>query len=162
MNHDCIESCPPPGATGRAHSHIIKSNHNMGGILKDMKLKLIEPLKLLFKDEIRQLGSILRVPDSFLKCHPFLSPGLAMRILGDVTEGNALDILRQLEFKVTKKMYSHSIVHRAVTSEDGMTVDAYKFECKFVDDVVQKFYNNVRGVNRVLKDFTSKPSSTIE
>ncbi|KAK8342081.1 hypothetical protein V6Z12_A08G207500 [Gossypium hirsutum] len=94
---DVIESCPPPG-TGRTHSHTIKSHHNVGGLPKDMKLKLIEPLKLLFKDEVLQLGRILTVPYSFLKRHPFPGPGLAVRVLGDVTEGNALDTLRQVLF----------------------------------------------------------------
>ncbi|KAL1158259.1 hypothetical protein V6Z11_A08G212000 [Gossypium hirsutum] len=93
---DVIESCPPPG-TGRTHSHTIKSHHNVGGLPKDMKLKLIEPLKLLFKDEVLQLGRILTVPYSFLKRHPFPGPGLAVRVLGDVTEGNALDTLRQVD-----------------------------------------------------------------
>ncbi|XP_052210797.1 uncharacterized protein LOC127813716 isoform X2 [Diospyros lotus] len=91
---DVIESCPPPGS-GRNHSHTIKSHHNVGGLPKDMKLKLIEPLKLLFKDEVRELGRILDVPQRFLKRHPFPGPGLAVRVLGDVTEGNALEILRQ-------------------------------------------------------------------
>ncbi|KAK1374315.1 hypothetical protein POM88_030508 [Heracleum sosnowskyi] len=89
-----MESCPPPGS-GRTHSHTIKSHHNVGGLPKDMKLKLIEPLKLLFKDEVRKLGKILNVPVPFLKRHPFHGPGLDVRVLGDVTEGNALDILRQ-------------------------------------------------------------------
>ena len=118
---DVIESCPPPGS-GRNHSRTIKSHHNVGGLPKDMKLKLIEPLKLLFKDEVhfsnfkslhilsfawsflldahliqvRELGRILNVPVPFLKRHPFPGPGLAVRVLGDVTEGNALDILRQV------------------------------------------------------------------
>ena len=122
---DVIESCPPPGS-GRTHSHTIKSHHNVGGLPKDMKLKLIEPLKLLFKDEVldfvsllnfvvdlyfddalillspyfllkvRELGRILNVPRAFLQRHPFPGPGLAVRVLGDVTEGNALDILRQV------------------------------------------------------------------
>lgn len=143
---DVIESCPPPGS-GRSHSHTIKSHHNVGGLPKDMKLKLIEPLKLLFKDEVtflsvvlfvllallflyyyliylhhrmkrpecnnsnctnlscfsllyspkvRKLGSILNVPESFLKRHPFPGPGLAVRVLGDVTAGNALETLRQV------------------------------------------------------------------
>ncbi|AEE34128.1 GMP synthase (glutamine-hydrolyzing), putative / glutamine amidotransferase [Arabidopsis thaliana] len=90
---DVIESCPPPG-TDRTHSHTIKSHHNVGGLPKDMKLKLIEPLKLLFKDEVRELGRILNVPVGFLKRHPFPGPGLAVRVLGDVTQGNALEVLR--------------------------------------------------------------------
>ncbi|KAL5174267.1 GMP synthase [glutamine-hydrolyzing] [Glycine soja] len=188
---DVIESCPPPG-TGRTHSHTIKSHHNVGGLPKDMKLKLIEPLKLLFKDEVRQLGRILDVPVAFLKRHPFPGPGLAVRVLGDVTEGNALDILRLVDeifiqsikdaglydliwqaFAVflpvrsvgvqgDQRTHSHVVALRAVTSQDGMTADWYYFEHKFLDDVSRKICNGVRGVNRVVQDITSKPPSTIE
>lgn len=188
---DVIESCPPPGS-GRTHSHTIKSHHNVGGLPKDMKLKLIEPLKLLFKDEVRALGRILNVPDGFLKRHPFPGPGLAVRVLGDVTEGNALDILRQVDeifiqsikdagiydsiwqaFAVflpiksvgvqgDQRTHSHVVALRAVTSQDGMTADWYNFEHKFLDDVARKICNGVRGVNRVVQDITSKPPSTIE
>ncbi|GAV83869.1 GATase domain-containing protein/GMP_synt_C domain-containing protein, partial [Cephalotus follicularis] len=188
---DVIESCPPPGS-GRTHSHTIKSHHNVGGLPKDMKLKLIEPLKLLFKDEVRQLGRILKVPEAFLKRHPFPGPGLAVRVLGDVTEGNALDILRQVDeifiqsikeagiydsiwqaFAVflpvrsvgvqgDQRTHSHVVALRAVTSQDGMTADWYYFAHKFLDDVARKICNSVRGVNRVVQDITSKPPSTIE
>lgn len=188
---DVIESCPPPGS-GRSHSHTIKSHHNVGGLPKDMKLKLIEPLKLLFKDEVRQLGRILNVPEAFLKRHPFPGPGLAVRVLGDVTEGNALDILREVDeifiqsikdaglydsiwqaFAVflpirsvgvqgDQRTHSHVVALRAVTSQDGMTADWYYFEHKFLDDVSRKICNSVRGVNRVVQDITSKPPSTIE
>ncbi|CAL0312644.1 unnamed protein product [Lupinus luteus] len=188
---DVIESCPPPGS-GRTHSHTIKSHHNVGGLPKDMKLKLIEPLKLLFKDEVRQLGKILDVPESFLKRHPFPGPGLAVRVLGDVTEGNALEILREVDeifiqsikdaglydsiwqaFAVflpvrsvgvqgDQRTHSHVVALRAVTSQDGMTADWYYFEHKFLDDVARKICNGVRGVNRVVQDITSKPPSTIE
>ncbi|PSS04179.1 GMP synthase [Actinidia chinensis var. chinensis] len=188
---DVIESCPPPGS-GRSHSHTIKSHHNVGGLPKDMKLKLIEPLKLLFKDEVRELGRILEVPVAFLKRHPFPGPGLAVRVLGDVTEGNALEILRQVDeifiqsikdagiydfiwqaFAVflpiksvgvqgDQRTHSHVVALRAVTSQDGMTADWYNFEHKFLDDVARKICNNVRGVNRVVQDITSKPPSTIE
>ncbi|RWR80511.1 GMP synthase glutamine-hydrolyzing [Cinnamomum micranthum f. kanehirae] len=188
---DVIESCPPPGS-GKTHSHTIKSHHNVGGLPKDMKLKLIEPLKLLFKDEVRQLGRILNVPEAFVKRHPFPGPGLAVRVLGDVTEGNALDILRQVDeifiqsikdaglydsiwqaFAVflpvrtvgvqgDQRTHSYVVALRAVTSEDGMTADWYYFEHKFLDDVARKICNSVRGVNRVVQDITSKPPSTIE
>ncbi|MED6191445.1 hypothetical protein PIB30_000545 [Stylosanthes scabra] len=188
---DVIESCPPPGS-GRTHSHTIKSHHNVGGLPKDMKLKLIEPLKLLFKDEVRQLGKILNVPEGFLKRHPFPGPGLAVRVLGDVTEGNALEILQQVDeifiqsikdaglydeiwqaFAVflpirsvgvqgDQRTHSHVVALRAVTSQDGMTADWYYFEHKFLDDVARKICNGVRGVNRVVQDITSKPPSTIE
>lgn len=188
---DVIESCPPPGS-GKTHSHTIKSHHNVGGLPKDMKLKLIEPLKLLFKDEVRQLGRIMDVPEGFLKRHPFPGPGLAVRVLGDVTEGNALDVLRQVDeifiqsikdaglydviwqaFAVflpvrsvgvqgDQRTHSHVVALRAVTSQDGMTADWYYFEHKFLDDVSRKICNGVRGVNRVVQDITSKPPSTIE
>ncbi|MFS7941853.1 putative GMP synthase (glutamine-hydrolyzing) [Helianthus anomalus] len=188
---DVIESCPPPGS-GKTHSHTIKSHHNVGGLPKDMKLKLIEPLKLLFKDEVRELGKILDVPVSFLKRHPFPGPGLAVRIPGDVTQGNALDILRQVDeifiqaikdagiydeiwqafavflpVKTTgvqgdQRTHSNAVALRAVTSHDGMTADWYYFEHKFLDDVSRKICNSVRGVNRVCLDITSKPPSTIE
>ncbi|XP_022159721.1 uncharacterized protein LOC111026060 [Momordica charantia] len=188
---DVIESCPPPGS-GRTHSHTIKSHHNVGGLPKDMKLKLIEPLKLLFKDEVRQLGRILNVPEAFLKRHPFPGPGLAVRVLGDVTEGNALDVLRQVDeifiqsikdaglydsiwqaFAVflpiksvgvqgDQRTHSHVVALRAVTSQDGMTADWFNFEHQFLDNVSRKICNSVRGVNRVVQDITSKPPSTIE
>ncbi|KAK4262770.1 hypothetical protein QN277_028282 [Acacia crassicarpa] len=188
---DVIESCPPPGS-GRNHSHTIKSHHNVGGLPKDMKLKLIEPLKLLFKDEVRQLGRIMDVPEGFLKRHPFPGPGLAVRVLGDVTEDNALDILRQVDeifirsikdaglydsiwqaFAVflpiksvgvqgDKRTHSHVVAIRAVTSQDGMTADWYNFEYKFLADLSTKICNSVPGVNRVVQDITSKPPSTIE
>ncbi|XP_030538084.2 GMP synthase [glutamine-hydrolyzing] [Rhodamnia argentea] len=188
---DVIESCPPPGS-GRSHSHTIKSHHNVGGLPKDMKLKLIEPLKLLFKDEVRQLGKILDVPEGFLKRHPFPGPGLAVRVLGDITKDNALDILRQVDeifiqsikdaglydtiwqaFAVflpvrsvgvqgDQRTHSHVVALRAVTSQDGMTADWYQFDHKFLDHVSRKICNSVRGVNRVVLDITSKPPSTIE
>ncbi|XP_017973593.1 PREDICTED: GMP synthase [glutamine-hydrolyzing] isoform X2 [Theobroma cacao] len=188
----CVDATNQFLRTGRTHSHTIKSHHNVGGLPKDMKLKLIEPLKLLFKDEVRQLGGILRVPELFLKRHPFPGPGLAVRILGDVTEGNALDILRQVDeifiqsikdagiydsiwqaFAVflpvksvgvqgDQRTHSHVVALRAVTSQDGMTADWYYFEHEFLDDVARKICNNVRGVNRVVQDITSKPPSTIE
>ncbi|KAL3499337.1 hypothetical protein ACH5RR_038430 [Cinchona calisaya] len=188
---DVIESCPPPG-TQSTHSHTIKSHHNVGGLPKNMKLKLIEPLKLLFKDEVRALGKILDVPEAFLKRHPFPGPGLAVRVLGDVTQGNALEVLRQVDeifiqsikdagiydsiwqaFAVflpirsvgvqgDQRTHSHVVALRAVTSQDGMTADWYNFEHKFLDEVARKICNSVRGVNRVVQDITSKPPSTIE
>lgn len=188
---DVIESCPPPGS-GRTHSHTIKSHHNVGGLPKDMKLKLIEPLKLLFKDEVRELGKIMGVPQGFLKRHPFPGPGLAVRVPGDVTLGNHLDTLRKADeifiqsikdagiydsiwqaFAVflpvltvgvqgDQRTHSHAIAVRAVTSQDGMTADWYCFDHKFLADLSTKICNEVPGVNRVLLDITSKPPSTIE
>ncbi|KAH9314063.1 hypothetical protein KI387_022690 [Taxus chinensis] len=151
---DVIESCPPPGS-GRNHSHTIKSHHNVGGLPEEMKLKLIEPLRWLFKDEVRKLGEIMNVPQGFLKCHPFPGPGLAVRILGDVTESNALETIRLVDeifinsikdaglydsiwqaFAVflpvrtvgvqgDRRTHSHVVALRAITSEDGMTADCW-------------------------------------
>ncbi|KAJ4773686.1 GMP synthase [glutamine-hydrolyzing] [Rhynchospora pubera] len=188
---DVIESCPPPGS-GRTHSHTIKSHHNVGGLPKDMKLKLIEPLKLLFKDEVRKLGSILNVPESFLKRHPFPGPGLAVRVIGDVTKGDALDTLRQADeifvqaikdaglydeiwqaFAVfpsvasvgvqgDQRTHAYVVALRAITSEDGMTADWYYFDHKFLIAVSNKITNSVKAVNRVVLDITSKPPATVE
>lgn len=93
---DVIESCPPPGK-GQKHSHTIKSHHNVGGLPEDLQFELIEPLRELFKDEVRAMGRLLGVPDQFISRHPFPGPGLAVRVLGDVTQGNALDVLREVD-----------------------------------------------------------------
>lgn len=93
---DVIESCPPPGK-GQKHSHTIKSHHNVGGLPEDLQFELIEPLRELFKDEVRALGRLLNVPEQFIKRHPFPGPGLAVRVLGDVTLGNALETLREVD-----------------------------------------------------------------
>lgn len=93
---DVIESCPPPGK-GQKHSHTIKSHHNVGGLPEDLQFELIEPLRELFKDEVRALGRLLGVPKAFISRHPFPGPGLAVRVLGDVTEGNALETLREVD-----------------------------------------------------------------
>ncbi|KAL8543622.1 hypothetical protein ACS0TY_004261 [Phlomoides rotata] len=188
---DVIESCPPPGS-GRTHSHTIKSHHNVGGLPKDMKLKLIEPLKLLFKDEVREMGKVLKIPEGFLKRHPFPGPGLAVRVPGDVTLGDRLDILRKADevfiqaikdagiydsiwqaFAVfipvqtvgvqgDQRTHGYPISLRAVTSQDGMTADWYRFDHEFLEYVSVKICNEVAGVNKVLLDITSKPPSTIE
>lgn len=93
---DVIESCPPPGK-GQKHSHTIKSHHNVGGLPENLQFELIEPLRELFKDEVRALGRLLGVPSQFIGRHPFPGPGLAVRVLGDVTQGNALDTLREVD-----------------------------------------------------------------
>jgi len=93
---DVIESCPPPGK-GQKHSHTIKSHHNVGGLPEDLQFELIEPLRELFKDEVRAMGRLLGVPEQFIARHPFPGPGLAVRVLGDVTENNALDTLREVD-----------------------------------------------------------------
>ncbi|KAF5827549.1 GMP synthetase, partial [Dunaliella salina] len=93
---DVIESCPPPGS-GQKHSHTIKSHHNVGGLPKDLQFTLIEPFRELFKDEVREVGRLLGVPPRFISRHPFPGPGLAVRVMGDVTEGNKLDCLREAD-----------------------------------------------------------------
>jgi GMP synthase (glutamine-hydrolysing) len=194
---DVIESSPPPGQTGgkgsgsAKHAATIKSHHNVGGLPKDLKFKLIEPLRELFKDEVRELGRKLDVPEEFLKRHPFPGPGLAVRVIGDITRP-ALDILRQVDeifiesireaglydkiwqaFAVflpirsvgvqgDGRTHDHVVALRAVTSSDGMTADWYPFEPQFLAKVSSRICNEVRGVNRVVYDVSSKPPATIE
>lgn len=188
---DVIESCPPPGSDQK-HSHTIKSHHNVGGLPKDLQFTLIEPFRELFKDEVRQIGRLLGVPDQFIKRHPFPGPGLAVRVLGDVTVGDALDVLREVDeiyintiwefglydqiwqaFAVflpirsvgvqgDQRTHSHVVALRAVTSSDGMTADWFAFSSEFMREVSTRICNKVRSVNRVVYDITSKPPSTIE
>jgi len=156
-----------------------------------MDLKLVEPLRALFKDEVRRLGTELNIPPPFLKRHPFPGPGLAIRIIGKVTE-ERLDILRQadkifideliineLYDKVwqagaillpiksvgvmgDQRTYEHVCTLRAVTSVDGMTADFADLEPAFLGKVTNRIVNEVRGINRVVYDYTSKPPGTIE
>ena len=188
---DVIESCPPPGSDQK-HSHTIKSHHNVGGLPKDLGFELVEPLRMLFKDEVRKLGALMDVPRAFLSRHPFPGPGLAVRVLGDVTADNALDILRRVdevyintirEFGIYDEIWqafavflpirsvgvqgdqrSHSFVVglRAITSSDGMTADWYPFSIEFLKTVSTRITNSVKEVNRVVYDVTSKPPATIE
>jgi len=188
---DVIESCPPPGK-GQKHSHTIKSHHNVGGLPKELGFELLEPLRELFKDEVRELGRLLGVPEQFIKRHPFPGPGLAVRALGDVTEGNKLDVLRRADevyinalkefglydeiwqaFAVfipcrtvgvqgDQRTHSYVIGLRAVTSGDGMTADWYPFKPDFLREVSTRICNQIREVNRVVYDITSKPPGTIE
>ncbi|KAF7030241.1 hypothetical protein CFC21_041828 [Triticum aestivum] len=143
---DVIESCPPPGS-GRTHSHTIKAIT----MLVDFK-----------RYEVRKLGSILNVPDSFLKRHPFPGPGLAVRVLGDVTRfghsSSAFAVFLPVQtvgVQGDQRTHSNAVVLRAITSEDGMTADWYYFGHEFLVDVVNKICNNVRGINRVCQDITS-------
>jgi GMP synthase (glutamine-hydrolysing) len=193
---DVIESSPPPGAAGevgdgRKHSATIKSHHNVGGLPKDLRFKLIEPLRQLFKDEVRELGRKLSVPEDFLQRHPFPGPGLAVRIIGEITRPH-LEILRHVDeifinsireaglypkiwqafavFLPIKSVgvqgdgrtHDHVVALRAVTSSDGMTADWYPFEPQFLAKVSSRICNEVRGVNRVVYDVSSKPPATIE
>lgn len=181
---DVIES-------GDEMASTIKSHHNVGGLPEDMKFKLIEPLRLLFKDEVRQVGKELNIPESILHRHPFPGPGLAIRTLGEVTE-QKLDILRRADYIVTREIkraglynqvwqafailpdihsvgvmgdertYGETIVLRAVTSSDGMTADWARLPYEVLDNISRQIINEVYEVNRVVYDITSKPPSTIE
>ncbi|OFZ23174.1 MAG: glutamine-hydrolyzing GMP synthase [Bdellovibrionales bacterium GWB1_55_8] len=183
---DVIESSP-----GHKHSATIKTHHNVGGLPKDLRFKLIEPLRELFKDEVRELGRVMGVPDAFLQRHPFPGPGLAVRVIGEITR-ERLDVLRQVdevyinalhEFGLYSKVWQafavflpvksvgvqgdgrthdHVVALRAVTSSDGMTADWYPFDGKFLGTVSSRICNEVRGVNRVVYDISSKPPATIE
>ena len=184
---DLIES---KSATGSQTSKI-KSHHNVGGLPKIMKLKLVEPLKYLFKDEVRKLGLELKLNKEIISRHPFPGPGLAIRIPGIITE-NKINILKEADFyfiealkkyKLYDKIwqayaallpvktvgvmgdnrtYEHICLLRAITSEDGMTADFFNFKKKFMQTISNKIINNVKGINRVVYDITSKPPSTIE
>jgi len=190
---DVIESSPAPqsGKSSGNHSHTIKSHHNVGGLPEDLQLELIEPFRDLFKDEVRALGRELGVPNAFLERHPFPGPGLAVRILGEVTRESA-DTLRHadeifIEMLKSEGLYSkiwqamaillpiktvgvqgdgrthkQVVALRAVTSSDGMTADFYPFDLGFLGRVSNRICNEVKGVNRVTYDVTSKPPATIE
>ncbi len=184
---DVIESVSFTGGP----SVTIKSHHNVGGLPERMKLKLVEPLRELFKDEVRALGRELGLPESMIRRHPFPGPGLAIRVPGEITR-EKLDILRKadaiyldeidkaglydqiwqafavlLPVKTVGVMgdgrtYDHVCALRAVTSTDGMTADFYPFEPAFLGRVATRIINEVRGINRVVYDYTSKPPGTIE
>ena len=169
----------------------IKSHHNVGGLPKKMRLKLVEPLKELFKDEVRRLGKSLGLDRSILSKHPFPGPGLAIRIVGKVTE-NKIKILQNadeifMRSLIEKNLYNkiwqayaallpiktvgvmgdtrtfeYTCLLRAVVSEDGMTAAKYNFNNSYLNEVSNKIINNVSGINRVVYDITSKPPSTIE
>ena len=184
---DIIES---RSSTGSKTSKI-KSHHNVGGLPKKMNLKLLEPLKEFFKDEVRILGKTLGLSKDINFKHPFPGPGLGIRIIGKITKekvkilqeadnifinelvnNNLYDKIWQayaalLPFKTVGVMgdsrtYEYTCLLRAVTSEDGMTADYFNFEKYFLDKVSSKIVNNVKGINRVVFDITSKPPSTIE
>ncbi|MBW2367782.1 MAG: glutamine-hydrolyzing GMP synthase [Deltaproteobacteria bacterium] len=170
---------------------VIKSHHNVGGLPKKMKLKLVEPLKYLFKDEVRVLGKALGLPDELVWRQPFPGPGLAIRIIGEITP-KRLTILREVDdvliqeikahgyyrrlwqsFAVLlpiksvgvmgdKRTYENIIAIRAVTSKDAMTADWARLPHKFLATVSNRIINEVNGVNRVVYDISSKPPSTIE
>jgi GMP synthase (glutamine-hydrolysing) len=184
---DVIESVSFTGGP----SVTIKSHHNVGGLPERMNMKLVEPLRELFKDEVRALGRELGLPEGFVSRHPFPGPGLAIRVPGEITR-EKLDILRKadaiyleeirlaglydeiwqafavlLPVKTVGVMgdgrtYDHVCALRAVTSVDGMTADFYPFDMKFLGRVATRIINEIKGINRVTYDVTSKPPGTIE
>ena len=184
---DLIESKTVTGSP----SSKIKSHHNVGGLPKKMKLALIEPLKELFKDEVRKLGVQLSLPKTILLRHPFPGPGLAIRIPGEVTR-EKVEILKNADFIYINELrksnyynkiwqayaallpvktvgvmgdsrtYEYTCLLRAVTSEDGMTADFFNFDRIFLQKISNKIVNSVKGISRVVYDITSKPPSTIE
>ena len=184
---DIIESRSSTGS----QSSKIKSHHNVGGLPKDMKLKLIEPLKEFFKDEVRRLGKSIGLDNSILNKHPFPGPGLAIRIVGKITK-KKIQILQEADDIFIKNLiknglydkiwqayaallpvktvgvmgdsrtFEYTCLLRAVTSEDGMTAAKYNFTNEFLSLVSNKIINGVSGINRVVYDITSKPPSTIE
>ena len=183
---DVIESVSSKGP-----SATIKSHHNVGGLPEKMKLKLVEPLRELFKDEVRQLGKVLGLPDEIVNRQPFPGPGLAIRIIGEVNQ-ERLEILRAADEVVREEMernhlwddvwqsfavllpvktvgvmgdertYENVIAVRVVGSQDGMTADWVRLPYKVLEHISNRMINEVRGVNRVVYDISSKPPSTIE
>jgi len=185
---DVIESS---SSSMQGPSATIKSHHNVGGLPEDLSFDLIEPLRELFKDEVRSLGHSLRIPDSFIKRHPFPGPGLAIRIVGEVTpervrtlqladeifikalyeeglyheiwQAGALFLpVRSVGVQGDNRTHDYVIALRAVTSVDGMTADWYAFDAPFLAKVSNQIINEVPGVNRVVYDISSKPPATIE
>jgi GMP synthase (glutamine-hydrolysing) len=183
---DVIESQSHRGPSAK-----IKTHHNVGGLPEVMKLKLIEPFRLLFKDEVRKVGRELGISSEIIDRHPFPGPGLAVRIIGDITT-EKLEILRQADdifveeikkfgmygdiwqaFAVLlpiqsvgvmgdERTYEYTVALRAVTSEDGMTADWAQIPYELLSKVSNRIINEVRGVNRVVYDISSKPPATIE
>ena len=184
---DVIESVSVAGGP----SATIKSHHNVGGLPPDMRFELIEPLRDLFKDEVRLVGAELGLPEDILYRHPFPGPGLAVRILGEITE-ERLQIVREADAIVLEEIkkaalyqhiwqafavllpvktvgvmgdgrtYAHVVAVRAVHSTDGMTADWVRLPYDVLDDIARRIINEVEGVNRVVYDISSKPPSTIE
>ena len=184
---DLIES---KSVTGSQTSKI-KSHHNVGGLPKHMKLKLLEPLKFLFKDEVRNLGLELNLSKEIISRHPFPGPGLAIRMPGVITS-EKIKILKEADYYFIEALKEHGLYHkiwqayaallpvktvgvmgdnrtyeylcllRAITSEDGMTADFFEFKKSFSQMISNKIVNSIRGINRVVYDITSKPPSTIE
>jgi GMP synthase (glutamine-hydrolysing) len=185
---DVIESVSFTGGP----SVTIKSHHNVGGLPARMNMQLVEPLRELFKDEVRELGRELGLPEEMVGRHPFPGPGLAIRIPGQEITREKLDILRKADSIYLEEIrnaglydaiwqafavllpvrtvgvmgdgrtYDYALAVRAVTSTDGMTADYYHFDHEFLSRLSNRIINEVRGVNRVVYDITSKPPGTIE
>jgi GMP synthase (glutamine-hydrolysing) len=183
---DVIES-----VSWKGPSATIKSHHNVGGLPKRMRLRLVEPLRELFKDEVRQLGRVLGLPEEVVKRQPFPGPGLAIRVIGEVTK-ERLEILRDADEIVREEMekgrlwdrvwqsfaillpvktvgvmgdersYENVVAVRVVSSQDGMTADWVRVPYRILENISNRIINEVRGVNRVVYDISSKPPSTIE
>ncbi len=177
--------------SGTAHAQTIKSHHNVGGLPEDLEFELIEPLKWLFKDEVRELGRELNLPESIVTRQPFPGPGLAIRIMGSVDE-DKLFILRESDFilrdiikkhgldkkiwqyftvltgvqtvgvKGDERSYEYVLAIRAISSIDGMTAKYYPIDYDILTEISTEITNRVRNINRVVYDITSKPPSTIE
>ncbi len=194
---DVIESSVAPthaSASGRAASSLaktIKTHHNVGGLPADLGFELVEPLRDLFKDEVRRIGTLLKIPHQILSRHPFPGPGLAVRILGAITpetvatlqRADAIFIqtirdyglyesiwqafavflpIRTVGVQGDQRTHDHVIALRAVTSSDGMTADWFAFSPEFLRDVSARICNQVPGISRVVYDISSKPPATIE
>ena len=183
---DVIESISVKGP-----SATIKSHHNVGGLPEKMNLKVIEPLKMLFKDEVRKIGNSLKMPQEILSRHPFPGPGLGIRILGEVDyesigliqeadkiyidalkkwnlynkiwqAGSILLPVKSVGVMGDERTYERCVALRAVVSTDGMTADWYEFSNDFLKEVSNNIINKVKGINRVVYDISSKPPATIE
>ena len=183
---DVIESCSVNGP-----SATIKSHHNVGGLPEKMNLKIVEPLRLLFKDEVRRVGRSMGISEQLIGRHPFPGPGLAIRILGDITPekveilqnvdkiyidslraaglydqvwqaGAVLLPVKSVGVMGDERTYESCVALRAVTSTDGMTADWVHLPYEFLANVSNDIINKVKGVNRVVYDISSKPPATIE
>jgi GMP synthase (glutamine-hydrolysing) len=184
---DVIESKTPASKAG----HKIKSHHNVGGLPETMNFTLIEPLRALFKDEVRELGRVLGLPERIVQRQPFPGPGLAVRIIGDVTE-ERLRVVREADSIACEEIdaatlspkpwqyfavltpvksvgvmgdgrtYANLVAVRAITSEDGMTADWARLPHELLERISTRIVNEVQGVNRVAYDITSKPPATVE
>jgi GMP synthase (glutamine-hydrolysing) len=170
---------------------VIKSHHNVGGLPEKMNLKVVEPLHLLFKDEVRRVGKALGIPESLIQRHPFPGPGLGVRILGDITpekvrilqEADAIFIdglrehglyqqvwqagaillpIQSVGVMGDERTYENAVALRAVLSTDGMTADWAKLPYEFLGKISNEIINKVKGINRVVYDISSKPPATIE